>query len=965
MIYLDKKGQSVLEVIVAVAIFGLVASSLASLAVGSNASMEQGGEHTQAENLAQEAIEAVKSIRDRAWNELVYNSSGITTSSNRWLFKGEATNNQIGQFYRNTSFTAVCRDGLDNIIDCPGNYIDVNSKKMTVSIDWLIRPGVTNTIWQTSYLTNWDSTTWQEDLSVDFNDGTFEATELSTSLGDGDGAITLEALEGESQQNWQCLPKIGSYNASGNTNALAVSATGTYSFIGQGSNIRSYDISNPAQPSELDSYGVDGTVYDIKISGNYAYLATSANSKEMIVIDISNPADLDEIGYYNADSNEDANAIYIEGNRAYLVTQDNDSSGINPEFYIINITNPATPSLAAVNSHYDIGDDVNGVYVTGTFAYLATENSSGEFVVLNISDEASVVEETSVDISGSRRLMDVVIKDNYAYVSTGQSWGRLYSIDISIPASSTIADYITYNNTDFNDLEISSNNLFLATDVNDQELVIVDITEPTALATYATKDYDDDLNSLFIQNNVIIVASDSNSEEMGIYQSQSQSSWYCIEEYGAVNISGNNDGLKVYVREENSNTIAYIIQDERLYAYDVTNTSSPVLQSYYDSGDDINDMTISGNYAYLATDNNSKEMIVVDVSDLNDLQEVGSYNADSNSNAYSIFVSSTRAYLGTDKNKGSNDPEFYILDISTPSSPVLVNANSWFNTEQRINSIFVKDNYAYLATVHNSSELWVLDTSNESNISTADTYNSSGNNDGRDVYVEGNYAYLTNGNGNDLFIINISNPNNVLYTSQYNANNDTAAIVVDGNYAFLSTYDNGNELQILDISDKSNPVLMNSYDNDGQWVYDVVIYDDILYLANGNNSAEVQMIKKQNIDPIQGAQSGAYQSGGSYISSAFDMGENARATQVISWTEFDTGCLLCDISLQIRTSPTEIGLDSASWSGPSGSGTYYVNPTGSLIPISHNGDRWLQYRVEMIGDSNSTPILSDISLNYK
>jgi len=65
-------GQSILEVVVARGVFALIAATLMALAIGGLQGLEQGGEQTQAQALAQEGMEAVRSIRDRAWNENTY-----------------------------------------------------------------------------------------------------------------------------------------------------------------------------------------------------------------------------------------------------------------------------------------------------------------------------------------------------------------------------------------------------------------------------------------------------------------------------------------------------------------------------------------------------------------------------------------------------------------------------------------------------------------------------------------------------------------------------------------------------------------------------------------------------------------------------------------------------------------------------------------------------------------------------
>lgn len=158
----DNRGQGILEIIIAMAIFSLIAASIASMILGSFSGLEQGGEYTQAEALAQEGIEAIRSIREGAWNENIYNQSAVSISSNKWIFDGEGTDETIGQFTRTITFDNVCRDINDDITTCPGSYTDVHSKKVTVTVEWAIREGISNSVEKVTYLTNWDSTDWTQ-----------------------------------------------------------------------------------------------------------------------------------------------------------------------------------------------------------------------------------------------------------------------------------------------------------------------------------------------------------------------------------------------------------------------------------------------------------------------------------------------------------------------------------------------------------------------------------------------------------------------------------------------------------------------------------------------------------------------------------------------------------------------------------------------------------------------------------
>jgi len=157
---LSRHSQSTLELVIAMAIFSLISAVMISLALGGFNALGQGGEQTQAEALAQEGVEAVRSIRGRGWNEFIYNQSGVEINEGKWIFSGEGTAEKIDQYTRTITFENVCRNILDEITACPGLYSDLHSKKVTVTVTWEVRPGIINSVQKITYLTNWDSQEW-------------------------------------------------------------------------------------------------------------------------------------------------------------------------------------------------------------------------------------------------------------------------------------------------------------------------------------------------------------------------------------------------------------------------------------------------------------------------------------------------------------------------------------------------------------------------------------------------------------------------------------------------------------------------------------------------------------------------------------------------------------------------------------------------------------------------------------
>ncbi|MFH1822753.1 MAG: DUF2341 domain-containing protein, partial [Patescibacteria group bacterium] len=198
--------------------------------------------------------------------------------------------------------------------------------------------------------------------------------------------------------------------------------------------------------------------------------------------------------------------------------------------------------------------------------------------------------------------------------------------------------------------------------------------------------------------------------------------------------------------------------------------------------------------------------------------------------AYHLYVSNNYAYIVS-----LVDNSLTITDISDKSNPVVVkeikNGGVDINgkTYHLYNpvAVFVKDNYAYITST--------LDFSNKGNLTIlniSDPYNpyisSEVSQDGTftrfiaptDVFVDGDYAYVTCMGSNSLNIIDISNKTSPTLTSVvYDGSGgfthlDTPkAVFIQGNYAYVVSNnfyeladDNvGNSLAIIDISNKANP----------------------------------------------------------------------------------------------------------------------------------------------------------------
>lgn len=179
---MKQKGQSLIEIVIALGIFIIITSGIITLSLGALISERQGGEITQATFFMQQGAEATRSIRDLAYNKLAYYSDGLThgidNSSGAWEWSG--LNNIKDQFTRTIKIEDVTRDINGNI---GAGTNDLETKKITVSSDWSFALGRANQVQSIFYLTNWNRGLWIEDTVADFSDGIFNNTEVTNDSG--------------------------------------------------------------------------------------------------------------------------------------------------------------------------------------------------------------------------------------------------------------------------------------------------------------------------------------------------------------------------------------------------------------------------------------------------------------------------------------------------------------------------------------------------------------------------------------------------------------------------------------------------------------------------------------------------------------------------------------------------------------------------------------------------------------
>ena len=246
----------------------------------------------------------------------------------------------------------------------------------------------------------------------------------------------------------------------------------------------------------------------------------------------------------------------------------------------------------------------------------------------------------------------------------------------------------------------------------------------------------------------------------------------------------------------------------------------------YDQLDDANRLTIDGSYAYIA--DGSHGLRIVDISDPEDLDSVGSF--DTEGIAKDVTVSGSYAYVA-DWNEGLR-----IIDVSDPATPEEV---GFYDSPGSVAGIAVSGNYAYVADY---AGLRIVDVSSPESPEPVSYYTDLGVNIRR-VVIEGDLAYVADLNAG-LRILDISDPERPVFISLFETPGQPIDIDVVGDYAFIADHEEG--LLVVDVSNPEEPILIGRHDTPGR-SHGVRVVEDHAYISDWEGGIRVINVSDKNL----------------------------------------------------------------------------------------------------------------------
>lgn len=187
-----QSGEVLVEVLLAAALLVIILGPMLDFLVSGIETSWFASSEIKAQVLARENLEALRSIRERNWEELSDGTFYADSSTGAWQLVANEEGEMIDSFQRKIQISPVYRDDAGSIVTV-GGRLDPSTKEVVNTISWrTLRDRV---LVLKTYLTRFlDNLVWTQTTQAEFDLG--EKSYVETTLVD-DGEVVLEGGCGE------------------------------------------------------------------------------------------------------------------------------------------------------------------------------------------------------------------------------------------------------------------------------------------------------------------------------------------------------------------------------------------------------------------------------------------------------------------------------------------------------------------------------------------------------------------------------------------------------------------------------------------------------------------------------------------------------------------------------------------------------------------------------------------------
>ncbi len=473
------QGQLLVEIVVTVGLFAVLAPALLTGFTSASQGKAQQEQYTQATTVLHQTQEALRAVREKGWASISSNGTYYPTQTNGvWsLTIGTET---IGTLTRSIEVSDAYRDSTGKI--AASGTQDPSTKKIVTTIAWGTprASSVSSTQYFTRYL---DNLSYSDSTEAQFNGIVGNASGSATTSVrvmkySDDGHVELDGL---SNGDW-CNPTghiVAQINLASSGNARNVKAVQGTAYTGTSSGSGTFvkiGISDEDPPVLTNLSTLTGyETKDVFIDGNYAYVATADQNKDVVIIDLTTNT---EVGYFNPTNPVffdflfgnniplPAEGVYVVGTTGYVT--------IGPNLYSFNLT--AKTGSRAEYSHVCLSSSglacawglINSYrfVVFNNYAYVAIDYGSKELQLINVTNPSSMSRAGGLDVNGTRGKEVAINSDGTrAYLATTADSGRPEVFIINTSNKSSLSLISSYDASGMSPRGIAA--------VGDSRLVVV------------------------------------------------------------------------------------------------------------------------------------------------------------------------------------------------------------------------------------------------------------------------------------------------------------------------------------------------------------------------------------------------------------------------------------------------------------------------------------------------------------
>lgn len=295
------------------------------------------------------------------------------------------------------------------------------------------------------------------------------------------------------------------YNTNASTNGVYVLPINyrNYALIADGTNgMQIIDVTAVNLPDSLASYDTDGSANDVTAAtiNNDLYAFISDYENGLVIVDISTPSNPFLVGTLNP-AGGFVTTTFVDANNmvAYIAL-----GSVVQVYDISNLPNQPT-FLSTIN--IGGGGTTNGLYVSGSYLYIACGNTGLEIV--NISNPSSP---QIISVSNTTGIAsDVTVNTNYAYVA--DSYNGMLILNITNPAAPVFTSKFSGSGQILG-VYASNNNVFCAD--NTYGIENVSVSNPSSPNKVGYIQTNSSANNIFYFGGYIFLAAAEGG--LGIYQ---------------------------------------------------------------------------------------------------------------------------------------------------------------------------------------------------------------------------------------------------------------------------------------------------------------------------------------------------------------------------------------------------------------------------------------------------------------